>query len=107
MGRLITEARARGGNAIMAMRFDATELGDVWKRDLRLRHRGAPSRPPSNWAMAARSRFRRSGLPMMLAVIDARRNLVEIQNGRATVNSQTRRRHHLDTGRELPKGHLT
>src|SRR5258707_10662338 len=30
MGRLITEARARGGNAIVAMRFDTTELGDVW-----------------------------------------------------------------------------
>jgi uncharacterized protein YbjQ (UPF0145 family) len=29
MNRLITEARARGGNAIMAMRFDTTELGDV------------------------------------------------------------------------------
>jgi uncharacterized protein YbjQ (UPF0145 family) len=30
MGRLITEARSRGGNAIVAMRFDTTELGDVW-----------------------------------------------------------------------------
>ena len=30
MNRLITETRARGGNAIMAMRFDPTELGDVW-----------------------------------------------------------------------------
>jgi uncharacterized protein YbjQ (UPF0145 family) len=30
MGRLIAEARARGGNAIVAMRFDTTELGDVW-----------------------------------------------------------------------------
>ena len=30
MGRLISEARARGGNAIVAMRFDTTELGDVW-----------------------------------------------------------------------------
>ena len=29
MGRLISEARARGGNAI-ALRFDTTELGDVW-----------------------------------------------------------------------------
>jgi Putative heavy-metal-binding len=27
---LINEARARGGNAIVAMRFDTTELGDVW-----------------------------------------------------------------------------
>jgi uncharacterized protein YbjQ (UPF0145 family) len=27
MNRLITEARARGGDAIMAMRFDTTELG--------------------------------------------------------------------------------
>jgi uncharacterized protein YbjQ (UPF0145 family) len=24
------EARGRGGNAIVAMRFDTTELGDVW-----------------------------------------------------------------------------
>jgi uncharacterized protein YbjQ (UPF0145 family) len=30
MSRLISEARARGGNAIVAMRFDTTELGDVW-----------------------------------------------------------------------------
>ena len=30
MARLIAEARARGGNAIVAMRFDTTELGDVW-----------------------------------------------------------------------------
>src|ERR1700709_1472285 len=28
--RAIHPARARGGNAIMAMRFDTTELGDVW-----------------------------------------------------------------------------
>lgn len=30
MGRLISEARNRGGNAIVAMRFDTTEIGDVW-----------------------------------------------------------------------------
>jgi uncharacterized protein YbjQ (UPF0145 family) len=30
MARLIAEARAREGNAIVAMRFDTTELGDVW-----------------------------------------------------------------------------
>lgn len=30
MGRRIEEARNRGGNAIIAMRFDTTELGDVW-----------------------------------------------------------------------------
>ena len=30
MARLITEALSRGGNAIIAMRFDTTELGDVW-----------------------------------------------------------------------------
>ncbi len=30
MGRLIAEARTRGGNAIVAMRFDTTEIGDVW-----------------------------------------------------------------------------
>jgi uncharacterized protein YbjQ (UPF0145 family) len=30
MGRLMNEARNRGGNAIIGMRFDTTELGDVW-----------------------------------------------------------------------------
>ena len=30
MGRMIEEARARGGNAIVAMRFDTSEMGDVW-----------------------------------------------------------------------------
>ena len=30
MGRLIAEARNRAGNAIVAMRFDTTEIGDVW-----------------------------------------------------------------------------
>jgi uncharacterized protein YbjQ (UPF0145 family) len=30
MARLIAEARNRGGNAIVAMRFDTTEIGDVW-----------------------------------------------------------------------------
>jgi uncharacterized protein YbjQ (UPF0145 family) len=30
MGRLIAEAQSRGGNAILAMRFDTTEIGDTW-----------------------------------------------------------------------------
>ena len=30
MSRLMAEARDRGGNAIVAMRFDTTEIGDVW-----------------------------------------------------------------------------
>jgi uncharacterized protein YbjQ (UPF0145 family) len=30
MGRLVTEASNRDGNAIVAMRFDTTEIGDVW-----------------------------------------------------------------------------
>ncbi|MDG3009515.1 YbjQ family protein [Rhodococcus sp. D2-41] len=30
MGRLIGEAASRGGNAIVCMRFDTTELGDTW-----------------------------------------------------------------------------
>ena len=30
MGRMIDEARAKGGNAIIAMRFDTSEMGDVW-----------------------------------------------------------------------------
>lgn len=30
MNRLIAEARTKGGNAIVAMRFDTTEIGEVW-----------------------------------------------------------------------------
>jgi uncharacterized protein YbjQ (UPF0145 family) len=30
MNRLFNEARIKGGNAIIGMRFDTTELGDVW-----------------------------------------------------------------------------
>jgi uncharacterized protein YbjQ (UPF0145 family) len=30
MSRLMNEARGRGGNAIIGMRFDTTDLGDVW-----------------------------------------------------------------------------
>jgi uncharacterized protein YbjQ (UPF0145 family) len=30
MGRLINEARNRAANAVIGMRFDTTELGDVW-----------------------------------------------------------------------------
>jgi uncharacterized protein YbjQ (UPF0145 family) len=30
MSRMIDEARARGANAIIAMRFDTSEMGDVW-----------------------------------------------------------------------------
>jgi len=30
MSRLMNEARGRGGNAIVGMRFDTTDLGDVW-----------------------------------------------------------------------------
>jgi len=30
MGRLLGEAQARGANAIVAMRFDTSEMGDVW-----------------------------------------------------------------------------
>ena len=30
MGRLLQECQARGGNAIIGMRFDTTEIGDVW-----------------------------------------------------------------------------
>jgi uncharacterized protein YbjQ (UPF0145 family) len=30
MGRMIGEAQARGGNAIVAMRFDTSEMGGVW-----------------------------------------------------------------------------
>jgi uncharacterized protein YbjQ (UPF0145 family) len=30
MGRMIEEARNRGGNAVVAMRFDTSEMGDTW-----------------------------------------------------------------------------
>ncbi|HZZ45268.1 MAG TPA: YbjQ family protein [Pseudonocardia sp.] len=30
MDRMITEARAKGGNAVIAMRFDTSEMGDTW-----------------------------------------------------------------------------
>jgi len=30
MNRMIEEARNRGGNAIVAMRYDTSEMGDVW-----------------------------------------------------------------------------
>jgi uncharacterized protein YbjQ (UPF0145 family) len=30
MARMIEEARTRGGNAIVGMRFDTSEMGDVW-----------------------------------------------------------------------------
>jgi len=30
MGRMLDEARARGGNAVVAMRFDTSEMGDTW-----------------------------------------------------------------------------
>ncbi|WGL51474.1 YbjQ family protein [Nocardioides sp. BP30] len=30
MERMMQEARNRGGNAIVAMRFDTSEMGDVW-----------------------------------------------------------------------------
>ncbi|HSY14513.1 MAG TPA: YbjQ family protein [Jatrophihabitantaceae bacterium] len=30
MNRMLEQARARGGNAVVAMRFDTSEMGDVW-----------------------------------------------------------------------------
>ncbi|MDQ6937014.1 MAG: YbjQ family protein [Actinomycetota bacterium] len=30
MNRMFEEARARGGNAVIAMRFDTSEMGDTW-----------------------------------------------------------------------------
>ncbi|MGN6162407.1 MAG: YbjQ family protein [Marmoricola sp.] len=30
MGRMLDAARERGGNAVIAMRFDTSEMGDVW-----------------------------------------------------------------------------
>lgn len=30
MGRMLEEARAKGANAVVAMRFDTSEMGEVW-----------------------------------------------------------------------------
>jgi uncharacterized protein YbjQ (UPF0145 family) len=30
VGRMVSEAEAKGGNAIIAMRFDTSELGNMW-----------------------------------------------------------------------------
>jgi uncharacterized protein YbjQ (UPF0145 family) len=30
MGRMLDQARAKGGNAVIGMRFDTSEMGDVW-----------------------------------------------------------------------------
>jgi uncharacterized protein YbjQ (UPF0145 family) len=30
MGRMLDEARARGANAVVCMRFDTSEMGDTW-----------------------------------------------------------------------------
>jgi uncharacterized protein YbjQ (UPF0145 family) len=30
MGRMLEAARARGGNAVICMRFDTSEMGDTW-----------------------------------------------------------------------------
>lgn len=30
MGRMLEAARTRGGNAVIGMRFDTSEMGDVW-----------------------------------------------------------------------------
>jgi uncharacterized protein YbjQ (UPF0145 family) len=30
MGRMLESARARGGNAVIGMRFDTSEMGDTW-----------------------------------------------------------------------------
>ena len=61
MGRMLEHARSKGGNAVICMRFDTSEMGDVWTETVRLRHRrrrrphrrGAPRRPPPPWAMAS------------------------------------------------------
>jgi uncharacterized protein YbjQ (UPF0145 family) len=30
MGRMVEEAERRGANAVVAMRFDTSEMGDMW-----------------------------------------------------------------------------
>ena len=49
--RMIEEAEAKGANAIVAMRFDTSEMGDTWT-DLRLRH-GRQDQPALRRASAA------------------------------------------------------
>jgi Putative heavy-metal-binding len=98
MARLIAEARSRGGNTIVAMRFDTTEIGEVWTTDLRLRHRGSGhtahrgseihGRPAGLRRRAATTLSPDSGAIVTLCP-DGQRNLVKVQNGRATVDSQT------------------
>ena len=39
--RLMTEADSQGANAVLAMRFDTSELGSTWTGDLRVRDGGA------------------------------------------------------------------
>ena len=41
MQRMVAEAEVKGGNAIIAMRFDTSELGNMWTEMLRVRHGGA------------------------------------------------------------------
>ena len=44
--RMIENARMLGANAIISMRFDSSEVGQVADRDRRLRHRGRRSDRP-------------------------------------------------------------
>jgi uncharacterized protein YbjQ (UPF0145 family) len=67
--RLIAEARNRGGNAIVAMRFDTTEIGDVWTEICaygrlfrQSRSPMLPSTPRLSSATAAHRRSTDSGL---------------------------------------------
>ena len=46
MGRFDRRARNRGGNAIVAMRFDTTEIGDVWTEICAYGTAVQPSRSP-------------------------------------------------------------
>ena len=71
MARLINEARNKGGNAIVAMRFDTTEIGECGPRSALTAPRCRPCRSPTppatrrpNWVTAVQhSRSRSSGSP--------------------------------------------
>jgi uncharacterized protein YbjQ (UPF0145 family) len=52
MGRMLEAARARGGNAVIGMRFDTSEMGDVWTE---LCAAGRPARMPNRPRATGRS----------------------------------------------------
>jgi uncharacterized protein YbjQ (UPF0145 family) len=50
--RMIAEAEAKGTDAVLAMRFDTSEMGRQLDRDLRLRHGSEDPEVLRSWASA-------------------------------------------------------